>query len=66
MSKIHIVLAQEFVSENGHVVVQREACQSLFGYMFHMTIIWQVCGNVSFSNEDLMAMVKSTAHIVIS
>ena len=66
VQKIYIVLAQEFVSENGHVVVQREACQSILGYMFHMTIIWQVYGNVSFSNEDLMAMVKSTAHIVIS
>lgn len=38
-----------------------KACQSIFGYMFHMTSLWQVYGNVIFSNKDLMAMVKSMA-----
>ena len=61
------LLAHELVSENGHVV-QRVMTKksSIFGFMFHMTSLWQVNGIGNLSRSGVTAMVKSTGHIIVT
>ena len=61
------LLAHELVSENGHVV-QRSMTEkrSIFGFMSHMTNLWQVNGNGNLSRSEVTAMVKSTGHIIVT
>jgi len=40
--------------------------RSIFGFMFHMTNLWQVNGNGNLSRSDVTAMVKSTGHIIVT
>ena len=61
MNTMSTVLAQDFFWKCHCTTRHVNQCLSSC-----LTNIWQVYGNVSFSNADLMATVKSMAHIVIS
>jgi len=40
--------------------------RSIFGFMFHMTSLWQVNGIGNLSRSGVTAMVKSTGHIIVT